>query len=115
MKPPTGFVPLCEAVYTVGKRLHGLNWHPIGKCSDRRLFDHEVEIVIAVIAKACEAGQITAAYRSITGADALDRPVTVQAERWTEAPFGRCHRPRARGRGEPVWIDKAEGCAGRYL
>jgi len=59
-------------VYAVGEILHGPNWHPTGKCNDQRLFDHESEAVIAVIAKACAGGKIAAAYRSNTGgADAL--------------------------------------------
>ena len=76
MEPPIGFVTLRDAadiVAWVGKgwwRLGGTNFYVI-----EAKLNPEIERVIKTIADACESGQLTAAYRSITGATALDQTV----------------------------------------
>jgi hypothetical protein len=57
MEPPIGFIRLTEAVDALGLRL--------APDAD----------VAKLIAEACESGRVTAAYRTITGADELDRSV----------------------------------------
>lgn len=81
MEAPIGFVSLQQAVDIVGRRVIGASWRPIADPEEyaahvlpwRFLRDSAVESVITVIAERCEAGEIAAAYRSITGADDLDR------------------------------------------
>jgi hypothetical protein len=73
MDAPIGFIWLCEAVYSIGQKVFGLDWRPVGDLTNKRLFNPDVEKVIERIAKACESGEITATYRSVTGVDSLDR------------------------------------------
>lgn len=91
MEPPLGFVTLRDAADIVGREMYERrksSWLPLGWADDKidydahvrdwRAFavalqlDPEIDRVIKVIAEACEAGEIAAAYRSITGAERLD-------------------------------------------
>jgi hypothetical protein len=75
MEVPIGFITLYEAVDTVGRALFGASWLyaiPLNPKAD----NHDAhERITTVIAEGCEAGKISAAYRSIMGADELDRHV----------------------------------------
>ena len=78
MEPPIGFVALSEAADIVGRALSGKDWRPLAKTNfyviEAKL-NPEIERAIAMIAKACEAGEIEATYQSIAGVDSLDRGV----------------------------------------
>jgi hypothetical protein len=74
MEPPIGFVRLRDAIYAVGDKIFGSEWC-LGQSAAERLFDPKPEHVISMIAEWCEAGEIAAVYRSITGVDHLDRSV----------------------------------------
>lgn len=74
MEPPIGFVRLRDAIYAVGDKIFGSDWC-LGESAAERLFDPKPERVIRLIAEWCEAGEIAAVYRSITGVDDLDRSV----------------------------------------
>lgn len=74
MEPPIGYVRLRDAIYAVGDKIFGSNWC-VGVSAAERLFDPKPERVIRLIAEWCEAGEIAAVYRSITGVDDLDRSV----------------------------------------
>jgi hypothetical protein len=74
MEPPIGYVRLRDAIYAVGDKMFGSGWC-VGESAAERLFDPKPERVIRLIAEWCEAGEIAAVYRSITGVDDLDRSV----------------------------------------
>jgi len=75
MKPPNGFVTLCEAVGVAGRAMLGTSWyHP--PCRD----DHER--ITKLIAEGCEARRLAAAYRNHRGgANPLD-PAVWQSPSW---------------------------------
>ena len=87
MGPPIGFVRLHDAVDIVGRKPFGwwrsineLCASPFGEGSGADVIAlglyPDVDYVVTMIAEACEAGEIAAAYRSVTGgADNLDRNV----------------------------------------
>jgi len=78
MEAPIGFIPLRDAVDMVGRKLFGTAWRSLGEVTGEDVElkrNLEVERVITIIAERCESGEIAAAYRSITGADSLDRAV----------------------------------------
>jgi hypothetical protein len=70
-------VTLQQATDIVGRRMIGPAWHPIADPGEyaAHVDDAAVERVITAIAERCEAGEISAAYRTIMGADELDRAV----------------------------------------
>jgi hypothetical protein len=78
MEPPIGFITLRDAADAVGRRLHGNKWCPIAQTRSDTIIcklDPEIDRVIKTLAEQCETGGISAAYRSITGADGLDQAV----------------------------------------
>jgi hypothetical protein len=94
MTNPIGFIPLREAADMVGRKVYGLGWRPldqldsvIGRKTIKKIqaakwraleaiwCDPHIDRVITMIAEHCEAGEIAAAYQSVTGADDLDRGV----------------------------------------
>jgi hypothetical protein len=100
VEAPLGNVPVRKAADEVGCKLYGSNWRPldevlpapVGPFNLIRGADvdaacklaPEVERVITMIAEACEKGEITSAYRSVTGgAEILDRSVWQQPH-WRE-------------------------------
>jgi hypothetical protein len=74
MESPIGFMTLYEAVDTVGRALFGASWQ-YAILLNPHVGNDPHERVTTVIAEGCEAGKIVAAYRSIMGADELDRRV----------------------------------------
>jgi hypothetical protein len=79
MKPPIGFIPLREAADLVGLCVEGSDWRRLDEVdADNVAYDDSnvmgyyvdprVDGVIEKLAKACERGEIVAAYRSVTGA-----------------------------------------------
>jgi hypothetical protein len=75
MEAPIGFAPLLEATDLVGRKVYGPNWHPIGKIDAVVIMGAEnpaIERVIAMIAGWCEAGELPAVFRSLTGTEDLD-------------------------------------------
>lgn len=78
METPIGFVPLRDAADIVGRKLRGDKWRPIAEANGETIIsklDPEIDLVIRTIAERCEAGDISTAYRSINGAESLDREV----------------------------------------
>ena len=88
MEPPIGFVALRDAVDVVGRKVNGPGWRPIGNTADYDAHVHDRDAfraaynldadgdrVITLIAEQCEAGGMATAYRSLAGADSLDRGV----------------------------------------
>jgi hypothetical protein len=54
-------MPLRDAVTFIGLKVYGAEW-----------VDSKIEHVITLIAEKCEAGEIAAAYRALTGVETLD-------------------------------------------
>lgn len=78
MDAPIGFFPLRDAADFIGQKVAGKEWLPLAKTSEQIIqarLNQNTERVLVLIAEQCEAGIISAAYRSITGADELDRTV----------------------------------------
>jgi hypothetical protein len=78
LPPPLGFVPLRAAADVVGRKVAGADWRPIDEIDAIAIacnLDPDVGRIITMIAERCEAGEIGAAYRSVTGVDDLDRSV----------------------------------------
>jgi hypothetical protein len=63
----------------VGRKLYGSSWRPLSKINADNIatkLNPKVDRVITMIAEQCEAGEIAAAYRSVTGGvDGLARDV----------------------------------------
>jgi hypothetical protein len=75
MDPPIGFVPLRDAADAVGRKVYGSKWRPIGKIDAIIIMGAEnpkIENVLKRFATWCEAGELLAAYRSLTGTEDLD-------------------------------------------
>jgi hypothetical protein len=94
MEAPIGYIPLRDAADAVGRKIYGTEWRTLDEAErtepkvrtiDGKKFaiasyvasklDDRIERVIRLLAEKCEAGEIAAAYRSITGADPLNRDV----------------------------------------
>jgi hypothetical protein len=77
MEPPIGFVRLRDAADLLGQAIAGKRkWRPLAKIKPETIITASVAVVdrvIRLIAEQCEAGEIEAVYRSITGADSLNR------------------------------------------
>jgi hypothetical protein len=84
MGPPIGFIPLRDAADTLGRKMAGKNWRPLIERDPYTIacgLDPELDRVLKLIAEQCEAGEVAAAYRSITGVANLD-PKVWQAPHW---------------------------------
>ena len=80
MEPPIGFIRLRDAVYAVGDKVFepgwcASAWPRTGDLPAPIVFGPKTERVIRMVAERCEAAEIAAVYRSITGVDDLDRSV----------------------------------------
>jgi len=91
MWAPVGFIPLQDAARMVGRKTGGAIWRELtdeeassvlpfiliypAEAAGVLYADPDLDRVITKIAEQCETGEIVAAYRSVTGADDLDRGV----------------------------------------
>jgi hypothetical protein len=110
METPIGFVTLYEAVDIVGRSQFGAVWEYAVLIDDPKGGAHGK--ITTMIAEGCEDGRISAAYRSITGADNLDRGVWRARHWWTYFMTGTIDLdlPLLDDRGEPVSDGRTTRC-----
>ena len=87
LPPPLGFVHLYQAVARVGRTMYGSAWVSV-RCQDELKYQIDknftaIDPVMLSIAKACEAGTLTAAYE-----DRYRQPESLERDKW-HAPHWR--------------------------
>jgi hypothetical protein len=91
MEPPIGFIRLRDAADIVGDKLYASDWQPLAEMAMAAMsemniplvapgviahgVDPDIDHVIILIAEKCRTGAITAAYRTLRGADDLELSV----------------------------------------